>query len=132
TGGTTAVSSPSPDPPSSCASPTAPAECCTRGRWPAHPANPHRRCRRVPDPPVNAPTGGGITPSNPNHHQNSTNFVGAHRNPRAALQRPHHEPRTPGRAWACRPQTAPAHAHHRSTPRTQESHSTPEPHVGTR
>ena len=37
-------------------------------RWPAHRPDPHRRSHPAPDPPGNAPTGGGTNPSNQNHH----------------------------------------------------------------
>ena len=72
TGCTIAASSPSPDPQTISSSPTAPANHSVQDRWPAHRRDPHPRSRPAPGPPASAPTGGGINPSNPNHHQHST------------------------------------------------------------
>ena len=72
TGCITAASSPSPDPPTTWSSPTATGMYSPMARWPDHRPHPRRPCRPTQDPAANAPTGGGTTPSNPNHHQTTT------------------------------------------------------------
>ncbi len=44
----------------------------TQDPWHTHLNVPHPPCRPTPGPPANAPTGGGTTPTNPNHHQHPT------------------------------------------------------------
>ena len=53
-------------------SPTALIDHSARDRWPDLRRNPHPQSHRVPDPPASAPTGGGISPSSPNHHRQPT------------------------------------------------------------
>ena len=61
------------DPPTNSPSPTNKAEHCVPAHWPAHRPHPHRQSHRMPDRPANAPTGGGMTPTNHNHRQRPTN-----------------------------------------------------------
>ncbi len=58
-------------------SPTARAENSAPGRWPVHRISPRPQWHRVPDPPASAPTGGGMNPSSPNHHRQTTRSVAA-------------------------------------------------------
>ena len=69
---TTAASSPSPAPPTTSSSPTPTVANSPPHRSPAPPHTPHPTSHPAPDPPANAPTGGGTTPSNHNHHQRRT------------------------------------------------------------
>ena len=48
----------------------------TRIAGPPTDHNPHPRSHPAPDPPANAPTGGGTTPSNPNHHRPTAKGLG--------------------------------------------------------